>query len=80
MRGWGCGIQSERPHDLPKLLHHMIAFDEKVGGQRTTLEQAGIPRQENAALALSQAEQVIVFTRKILGIIAKDAQPTRQPP
>ena len=73
------GIQAQGHHHLAELLHHVIAFDEKMRGQQPTPEQTGVPGQEDAALAPGLAEEVVVLTGEVLRIVTQDAEPPGQP-
>ena len=74
-----CWIQVQGPDDLAKLLHHVIALDEEIGGQLQATQETGIPGQEDAALATGLGEKVVVLTGGILDIIPQNAQPPGQP-
>ena len=74
-----CRIQAQGCDHLAELLHHMIAVDEEMRWQRLAAKEAGIPGQEDSALAPGLAQKVVVLTGRIFRIIPQNAQPPGQP-
>ncbi len=73
MRGRERRIQAQCRDYLAKLLHHVIAYDEQMGRQFSTLEEARVPAQEKTALAPRLPDKIIILARKVLGVISQDA-------